>query len=216
MHLQVYDGEFKHGILLSSGACHDLPLFSMAKISRGLFRAIASFARYVTPSAPRSLAISRSQVTTPGGSGASTPVYSRSSPSGGDVPVLAVPVSGTPPFMTPQSSVIDLTEPKLDMSRLAVSSSTDDAAYVDSPLSMSSTSLRKKRSASMFRHFSTMSVTVSGSDDGEKPRPDPQGTEPSGDDAGPRFGDDAVDQDSRAKPGTAGHTGIYRGENVSA
>jgi hypothetical protein len=36
-----------------------------------------------------------------------------------------------------------------------------------------------------------------------------------GDDAGPRFTEDPADQDSRALPGSAGHTGIYRKANVS-
>jgi hypothetical protein len=39
---------------------------------------------------------------------------------------------------------------------------------------------------------------------------------PTGDDAGPRFGNDPADMDSRAAPGTAGYSGIYRGRNVSA
>ncbi|WVQ79674.1 hypothetical protein IAT38_001774 [Cryptococcus sp. DSM 104549] len=59
VHLQVYDG-----------ACHDLPLFSMTHTSRGCFRAIASFARYVTPSAPGSLYIGgKSRPGTGSGSG---------------------------------------------------------------------------------------------------------------------------------------------------
>ncbi len=37
----------------------------------------------------------------------------------------------------------------------------------------------------------------------------------SGDDAGPRFGEDTGEKDSRALPGTAGHPGVYRGPNVS-
>lgn len=45
VHLQVYDG-----------VGHDLPLFSMTRPSRGCFRAIANFCRYVTPAAPGSLA----------------------------------------------------------------------------------------------------------------------------------------------------------------
>ncbi|WVN87708.1 uncharacterized protein L203_102896 [Cryptococcus depauperatus CBS 7841] len=52
VHLQVYDG-----------VCHDLPLFSMSKPARGCFRAIASFVRYVTPSAPGSLYIGKTTST---------------------------------------------------------------------------------------------------------------------------------------------------------
>ncbi|RXK39917.1 hypothetical protein M231_02851 [Tremella mesenterica] len=48
VHLQVYDG-----------ACHDLPLFSMTKSARGVFRAIASFCRFCTPSAPGSLNVTK-------------------------------------------------------------------------------------------------------------------------------------------------------------
>jgi len=40
-------------------------------------------------------------------------------------------------------------------------------------------------------------------------------TGPPGDDAGPRFGVEDASKDSRAKPGEAGHSGIYNGENVS-
>ncbi|WRT66661.1 uncharacterized protein IL334_003621 [Kwoniella shivajii] len=54
VHLQVYDG-----------TCHDLPLLSMTRPARGAFRAIANFARYVTPSAPGSRYISRSYPSTP-------------------------------------------------------------------------------------------------------------------------------------------------------
>nr|XP_019046586.1 hypothetical protein I302_05336 [Kwoniella bestiolae CBS 10118]OCF25516.1 hypothetical protein I302_05336 [Kwoniella bestiolae CBS 10118] len=61
VHLQVYDG-----------ACHDLPLLSMTRPSRGAFRAIASFARYVTPSAPGSRYISRSYPATPKDSSSGT------------------------------------------------------------------------------------------------------------------------------------------------
>ena len=38
---------------------------------------------------------------------------------------------------------------------------------------------------------------------------------PPGDDAGPRFGEEDASLDSRAKPGEAGHSGIYNGENAS-
>ena len=37
---------------------------------------------------------------------------------------------------------------------------------------------------------------------------------PGGDDAGPRFGAEDASKDSRAKPGEAGHPGIYSGDNV--
>nr|XP_018262748.1 uncharacterized protein I303_04228 [Kwoniella dejecticola CBS 10117]OBR84906.1 hypothetical protein I303_04228 [Kwoniella dejecticola CBS 10117] len=70
VHLQVYDG-----------VCHDLPLLSMTRPSRGAFRAIASFARYVTPSAPGSRYISRSFPATPKGSKDGTPRGSTSNPS---------------------------------------------------------------------------------------------------------------------------------------
>jgi hypothetical protein len=40
-------------------------------------------------------------------------------------------------------------------------------------------------------------------------------TGPPGDDAGPRFGMEDASKDSRAKPGEAGHSGIYNGDDVS-
>ncbi|WVF71169.1 hypothetical protein IAT40_005967 [Kwoniella sp. CBS 6097] len=67
VHLQVYDG-----------VCHDLPLLSMTRPARGAFRAITSFARYVTPSAPGSKYISRSRPNTPRTSTTNIPSLNRS------------------------------------------------------------------------------------------------------------------------------------------
>jgi hypothetical protein len=39
-------------------------------------------------------------------------------------------------------------------------------------------------------------------------------TGPVEDEAGPRFGVEDASKDSRAKPGEAGHSGIYNGDNV--
>jgi len=205
---------------LTPGACHDLPLFSMTKVSRGLFRAIASFARYVTPTAPGSLSIHKSRTTTPSGSGSRTPLKS-------EIPVLSQtdetavvteePASlETPPFVTPMSSLTDLTSPPpLDMSHLSVTSSNEDRTrIVDSPAPMSSSSSKKEKGSLKFARFTSMHASTEG-DAGRLPDKATLGPELSGDDAGPRFGEDPADADSRAKPGEAGHTAIYKGDNVS-
>nr|XP_019007535.1 uncharacterized protein I206_07797 [Kwoniella pini CBS 10737]OCF46316.1 hypothetical protein I206_07797 [Kwoniella pini CBS 10737] len=126
VHLQVYDG-----------VCHDLPLLSMTRPSRGAFRAIASFARYVTPSAPGSRYISRSYPATPKDSEDSTPheSMSRGSSHGGlqslsttdEVGVPSTPIdteqrivdntlTATPAVLSPEQS-IDLKRrpPTLDL-----------------------------------------------------------------------------------------------------
>jgi hypothetical protein len=50
VHLQVFDGKSQDE-RSDAGTGHDLPLFSMCKSARGVFRAISTFARFVTPSA---------------------------------------------------------------------------------------------------------------------------------------------------------------------
>lgn len=206
------------GMNLMLGACHDLPLFSMTKVSRGLFRAIASFARYVTPLAPGSLSISKSQINTPSGSGSRTPVTTQLTPSDGVSHVVEAPDSETPPFVTPTSSLSDPTAaPTLDMSKLSMHSFTDETSrMVASPSQMSSSSSKKNKLPCKIARFASSSAKDDNGADGSRlPRSVPQGPEPSGDDAGPRFSDEPADTDSRARPGEAGYTGIYRGDNVS-
>lgn len=203
---------------LITGACHDLPLFSMTKVSRGLFRAIASFARYVTPSAPGSLSISKPQFGTPSGSGSRTPSRSRpvSMVGDNDRTVLSDPITSEPPAMTPHDSLGDLRPPALDMTNLTVSEPEDLHHVVDSPRAMSQPvppETPKSQSSKTARFESE--TTASTPETPSRPSIELRPAEPSGDDAGPRFGEDPADQDSKALPGTAGHTGIYRGQNVS-
>lgn len=106
VHLQVYDG-----------VCHDLPLFSMTTAARGCFRAIASFARYVTPSTPGSLYIGRnsnaaeeSEISTP-----ATP-NTLITPIGPVDPekhnkILGAPMDSSPVQVTPRSSQASLRPP---------------------------------------------------------------------------------------------------------
>lgn len=218
VHLQVYDGESRgQEAVLILGACHDLPLFSMTKVARGAFRAIASFARYVTPSAPGSLSISRSQFDTPSGSGSRTPAHSRpvSMAADADQHVLSEDTTTTPPTMTPRSSGANAMSLNLDMSRLTVGTSGAALDLVDSPRTMltATSSDATKSHSNKAARFDNDSPDAE-SDTPERPGRSASQAEASGDDAGPRFGEDPADKDSKAPPGSAGHTGIYRGENV--
>lgn len=103
VHLQVYDG-----------VCHDLPLFSMTTAARGCFRAIASFARYVTPSTPGSVYIGRN-FNTAEESGVSTPVTPNTiitpiDPADPDKhnKILGAPMASSPAQTTPSSSQASL------------------------------------------------------------------------------------------------------------
>ncbi|WWD17016.1 hypothetical protein CI109_101452 [Kwoniella shandongensis] len=231
VHLQVYDG-----------VCHVLPLFSMTKPSRGVFRAISSFARYVTPSAPGSLYISRSRYPTAGASIGDTigdtienngfNTDKKSLPTtpiigGSSSPTkksLEITLTSEPAAMTPQSSTRTSQKPELDVVNLG-----EPVPIVESPVSSEpSHHTRLEASATkpdLNRDRSTVSSgsTPSGSSTpnngleslsfenrGEKAG----STQPSGDDAGPRFDEeiDGVD-DSRAKKGEAGWPGVYRGPN---
>lgn len=103
VHLQVYDG-----------VCHDLPLFSMTTAARGCFRAIASFARYVTPSTPGSLYIGRnpsvaeeSDVSTPATPNIfMTPIDSVDAEQRDKI--LGAPMASSPVQATPHSSQVSL------------------------------------------------------------------------------------------------------------
>lgn len=103
VHLQVYDG-----------VCHDLPLFSMTTAARGCFRAIASFARYVTPSTPGSLYIGRnpsvaeeSDVSTPATPNTFiTPIASVDAEQRDKI--LGAPMASSPVQATPHPSQVSL------------------------------------------------------------------------------------------------------------
>ena len=186
----------------------------MTKPARGVFRAIASFARYVTPRAPGSLSISR--ITT----GSSDPSSKLSRPSsvaeenGGNPKRLihgdqsADKISMTPVSMTPKVSAHSSSEaPPTDM---------PDLSLVSSPEPAKDSNMEARPDQSMASPASTEAV---GPYSVPLPPTAPQpGSGPSGDDAGPRFADnekESIQKDSRAAPGTAGYSGIYRGTDVS-
>jgi hypothetical protein len=236
--------------LIFSGTGHDLPLFSMTRPARGVFRAIASFARYCTPNAPGSLNISRLQLDDSAfaqlGSARSSPWISRrGSPASSGANTPRIP--GTPvepqshrPLLaegltaTPHGSVFvhspkgsESSSDPAHAARLADSQQDSTEAQTGRlpPLlveakSTTSSVKRSGESSSLSRvTFSAESpvelkpTDTEGSGDGENGL---GGSKmPTGDDAGPRFGNDPADLDSRAAPGTAGYSGIYRGRNVS-
>ncbi|WVR06766.1 hypothetical protein IAU60_003801 [Kwoniella sp. DSM 27419] len=141
VHLQVYDG-----------TCHDLPLLSMTRPARGAFRAIAAFARYVTPSAPGSRYISRSRYDTPartkdsasqrrskpGDASASAPVSGSVTPKSKEQAVLEAALTSSPKMLSPRQSgltplikrpsdlppPIDVTNLGIDVSEVTASPST--------------------------------------------------------------------------------------------
>ncbi|WWC89008.1 uncharacterized protein L201_003925 [Kwoniella dendrophila CBS 6074] len=153
VHLQVYDG-----------VCHDLPLLSMTRPSRGAFRAIASFARYVTPSAPGSKYIRRSYPVTPKDSKSGTPRGSTSkgtpeadssilgaqyvvepdnngtsSPITTEQKIIEDVLTGTPAIMTPaesSSSAADKAKKKTPILNLNLGEevSTTTSSGLDSPV----------------------------------------------------------------------------------
>jgi hypothetical protein len=93
VHLQVYDGQLT-GVRfqLTAGVGHDIPLFCMTKPGHCAVRAIGSFSRWVTPSAPGSLPTPASTGPDPTGSeassGVATPLF--------DQPLVETPHDSPP------------------------------------------------------------------------------------------------------------------------
>ncbi|WVQ77836.1 hypothetical protein IAR50_007531 [Cryptococcus sp. DSM 104548] len=131
VHLQIYDG-----------VCHDLPLFSMTKAARGCFRAIASFARYVTPSAPGSHYIGR----TPAGSKPPSRGGTGDTADGleaGSKPVFGQGVAASPEKLNPQLPETGLAAPStltLNSSMRPLAPSTSKGSTTSLLSSVSSTS----------------------------------------------------------------------------
>jgi hypothetical protein len=196
VHFQIYDG-----------TCHDLPLFSMTTPARGLFRAIASFARFCTPAAPGSLHINtpaNSRLATSRMSGTSTPILSVE-----PLSMLERPVTDTPQALRPVKGRNDtLRGDTLVIPPVASSSKLS-----------SGTGTGRSRQSTRFDDSAPGSDVEGVDGEGDKearalPKERPTNGPP-GDEAGPRFGAEDASQDSRAKPGEAGHSGIYNGEMVS-
>ncbi|WVQ99705.1 hypothetical protein IAU59_006846 [Kwoniella sp. CBS 9459] len=124
VHLQVYDG-----------VCHDLPLLSMTRPARGAFRAITSFARYVTPSAPGSRYISRSKPNTPRASTTNMPSLngsaSHSQPSSSRQSELGFGTGGASP--TSKTSNQNMIEDTLMIRPMGSDSREDDTEAVSEP-----------------------------------------------------------------------------------
>ena len=179
VHLQVYDG-----------ACHDLALFSMVTMSRGLFRAIAAFARWVTPDARESLAISKpTGMGSANGSGSNilAPTTRSSSSENAENKSSTVVDASTSTQSVPASSAAPLPVPIITNSpQSSVDPGTSSSTVYNDNGHLPPT----RPDLAQERANSDMSEDVSGS----------------------RFD---ADPDSKAAPGTAGFTGIYRGENVS-
>ncbi|EIW66003.1 hypothetical protein TREMEDRAFT_20822, partial [Tremella mesenterica DSM 1558] len=174
VHLQVYDG-----------ACHDLPLFSMTKSARGVFRAIASFCRFCTPSAPGSLNVTQEELSQHQ-SGQTTPIASE--------------MSGT--------SSRNHTRPSSHHS--SSSSLHEDSRINSSPIHINTEPSTEDSRLPSALPSSIMTPTIN-NDPMQLPTKQPPKVV-SGDDAGPRFDHDrSYQSDSKALPGTAGHPSIYSG-----
>lgn len=176
----------------------------MTTPARGMFRAISSFARFCTPGAPGSLHIntpSNSTFTSVSGVSKDSMTSTLNTTS---TERTERPMTDTPQVLTPVQGRNDhLRGDTLDITRTA-SPVPQDEAGPSRPSSRQST------------HVDDMT-----DDEGEGdrlsrslPRTKPS-RGPGGDDAGPRFGAEDASKDSRAKPGEAGHPGIYSGDNVS-
>jgi len=172
----------------------------MTTPARGLFRAIASFARFCTPQAPGSLHIN-------------TPSKSKLSRSSR---IYTEPVSMT------------MTSLDIAASPRALSPVGRNETLRGDTLSIPPSDRRESRdsgTASSRSHSVRMDVSGPPSDsepeleleeDGVRALPKERArTGPVEDEAGPRFGVEEASKDSRAKPGEAGHSGIYNGDNVS-
>jgi hypothetical protein len=182
----------------------------MTKPARGVFRAISSFARYVTPSALGSLSINSSALSSPDGTydlTTETPGVVE-----GNAPILDDPVTSTPPFLTPAGSTTDLrASQEVTTSPPTLSQNGPPNASSARPLSWRPRFDLGSRQNSASTSKQSLAAEASGS-----ARPmllQYPTTAPSGDDAGGRFREDH-DRNSLALPGTAGHPGIYRGPNV--
>jgi hypothetical protein len=182
VHFQIYDG-----------TCHDLPLFSMTTPARGLFRAIASFARFCTPQAPGSL-----HINTPSNSKLSRPsskVYTEPL----SMTMTSLDIAASPRALSPVGGARTLSIPPSDRRESQISEATTSRSQ-------------------------SVRMDVSGPPTDSEPEIEEDGvralpkerarTGPVEDEAGPRFGVEDASKDSRAKPGEAGHSGIYNGDNV--
>jgi len=183
VHFQIYDG-----------TCHDLPLFSMTTPARGLFRAIASFARFCTPQAPGSL-----HINTPSNSKLSRPsskLYTEPL----SMTMTSLDIASSPRALSPVNGARTLSIPTSDRRESHISETTSSRSQ-------------------------SVKMDVSGPPTDSEPEVEEDGvralpkerarTGPVEDEAGPRFGVEDASKDSRAKPGEAGHSGIYNGDNVS-
>jgi hypothetical protein len=203
-------------LLTDLGACHDLPLFSMTRPARGVFRAIATFARYVTPSAPKSLSIS-----TRNAQSLSPASEHPSSMSGTAIPIPDGLITPSLTF-SPTQSVESLPLWRPTFSRPNSTNDADSQSMHDrlatTPTEYASSTLSSDKSEKKaWFKLPRRSKTSETSSQKSKPMsvPPQHSFAVSGDDSGPRFRQSSIDADNKAKPGEAGHTSIYRGPNVS-
>lgn len=204
VHLQIYDG-----------ACHDLPLFSMTKPARGLFRAVAAFARYVTPSAPGSLPVGDSRQTTEDLAPPRPDIESEAddeTESRTGQPILSDHAQrDTPRFTSPAQSTSDLSttlasEAKSRNQSLSVPSGRSLGATI-SPSTSAPGSASHSRSPSPASSIRRRELQKTES---LRPKHAKPSALPEGDEAGPRFGDEQGLNDIRAGPGEAGWPGVYQ------
>lgn len=231
MHLQVYDGE-SFTVTLIIGVCHDLPLFSMTRSARGAFRAIATFARYVTPSATSGgsrSSKSRQSVAAPGAGGertsfwmnplaSVTPSMSRRASwsrraSHGSTPVAAAPAGSSSTTVSTPNAASQASSPRLG----AVGG--DDLARRLSHLDVQREETAGRVASPQPMSPASPSKVLPGTGETEVPPPVappvPEGVAASRaqatDDVGPRWTHDE-EWDQPAKIGEAGHPSVYAGD----
>jgi hypothetical protein len=217
----------------------------MTKPARGCYRAIASFARYVTAAAPASR-----QPSNPTSDQGSKPSRTRSAPTFFGLPHTSQPSTyHAPPSLTeivttpPSPTLGEPLAPETPTPLSPAESPTKNRTPFFTPTSTPSASplerqvhhrgstgdalITAQSSPAISRRSSFVSVVSSEFEDRpsdeDKPGEDDDVSKPhaqparevTGDDAGPRFGGDE-EQERRAAPGTAGHPGVYRPSNVSS
>lgn len=120
------------------------------------------------------------------------------------------------------TSARDSTELGPTLSSSGDTSQIPGARVTDSPSSMSMNSIAEGLPASSSRRarFGAEEVGTGSSTSSTRPQfrqwLSHRMSTGVGDDVGPRFSHDPADQDSKALPGTAGNSGVYRGDNVSS
>lgn len=207
----------------------------MTRPARGLFRAIATFARFVTPSAHSSTSANPNSADRMKRNSLAVLASGLLSSTGAS-PRASMPTSPllsrrnslyASPNPSPMASPLELDDAHDRLASHAwqhskpsrsESGGSGDQDVVSSPVAMTPIQSVPPSAAQSGHRVAFRSEPLregSGPSCGPSQDTSLPGGQMSGDDAGPRFGFDAAEIDSKAKPGEAGHASIYQGSNVS-